>query len=37
MTSISPPMVGPELIDPMESTLLVHDDASLHQKEQVKP
>ena len=37
MTSISPPMVGPKLINPMESTLLVHDDANLHQKEQVKP
>ena len=34
MTSISPPMVGPELINPMERT---HDDARLHQKEQVKP
>ena len=37
MTSISPPMVGPELINPMERTLSVHDDTSLHQKEQVKP
>ena len=30
-------MVGPELINPMERTLSVHDDASLHQREQTKP
>ena len=31
MTSISPPMVGPKLIIPMERTLSVHDDANMHQ------
>ena len=36
MMSISLPTVGPELINPMESILSVHDDASLHQREQVK-
>ena len=35
-TSISLPMVGPELINPMERTLPVHD-ANLHQREQTKP
>ena len=30
--SISTPMVGPELINPMEKTLSVHDDANLHQR-----
>ena len=35
-TSISTPMVGPELINPMEKTLPVHDDANLHQREQMQ-
>ena len=35
-TSISLPMVGPELINPMERILPVHD-ANLHQREQTKP
>ena len=30
-------MVGHELINPMERTLPVHDDANLHQREQIKP
>ena len=35
--SISTPMVGPELINPMEKTLPIHDDANLHQREQMRP
>ena len=35
--SISIPMVGPELINPMEKTLPVYDDANLHQREQMQP
>ena len=35
--STSTPMVGPELINPMERTLSVYDDANLHQREQMKP
>ena len=35
-TSISTPMVGPELINPMEKTLPTHDDANLHQREQMR-
>ena len=35
--SISIPMVGPKLINPMEKTLPVHDDANLHQREQMQP
>ena len=34
-TSISLPMVGPELINPMERTISIHDDAN--QGEQMKP
>ena len=29
-TSISPPMIGPELINPMERTLSVQEDVNLH-------
>ena len=36
-TSVSPPMIGPKLINPKERTLSVHDDAVLHQREQMKP
>ena len=36
-TSISPPMIGPELINPMERTLSVPEDADLQQREQMKP
>ena len=34
--SIWAPMVGPELINPMKKTLSVHDDANLHQREQMQ-
>ena len=30
-------MVGPELIDSVEKSLPVHDDANLHQREQMQP
>ena len=33
---ISPPMAGPELINPMERMMPIHDDAHLGQREQVK-
>ena len=36
-TSIASPMVGPELIDSVEKSLPVHDDANLHQREQMRP
>ena len=36
-TSITSPMVGPELIDSVEKSLPVHDDANLHQREQMRP
>ena len=36
MTSLTSPMVGPELIDSVEKTLLVHDDANLHQREHLR-
>ena len=36
-TSISPPMIDPELINPMERTLSVQEDADLQQREQMKP
>ena len=36
-TSILPPMVGPKLINQMERPIPVHDDANLHQREQMKP
>ena len=36
-TSISPPTIGPELINPMERTLSVQEDANLYQREQMKP
>ena len=35
-TSITSPMVGPELIDSMVKSLPVHDDANLHQREQMR-
>ena len=35
--SISPPMVVPELINPMERTLSKHDDANMHLREQMRP
>ena len=34
-TSITSPMVGPELIDSMVKSLPVHDNANLHQREQM--
>ena len=34
-TSITTPMVGPELIDKVEKSLSVYDDADLHQREQM--
>ena len=34
--SISPPMVGPQLINPMERTLAIHDDVHPDHREQVK-
>ena len=36
-SSISPPMVGPKLINPMERTLSIHDDVHPDQREQLKP
>ena len=36
-TSISTPMVGPKLINPMEKTLPVCDDTNLHQREPMRP
>ena len=35
-TSITSPMVGPELIDSTVKSLPVHDDANLHQREQMQ-
>ena len=35
-TSITSPMVSPELIDSVEKSLPVHDDANLHQREQMR-
>ena len=35
--SITPPMVGPILINPMERALSIHDDVHPDQREQVKP
>ena len=36
-TSITTPMVGPELIDKVEKSLSIYDDADLHQREQMQP
>ena len=36
-TSTATPMVGPELIDSVKKPLPVHDDANLHQREQMRP
>ena len=36
-TSITTPMIGPELIDKVEKSLSIYDDAGLHQREQVQP
>ena len=36
-TSITTPMVGPEMIDKMEKSLSIYDDAGLHQREQMQP
>ena len=36
-TSITTPMIGLELIDKVEKSLPVYDDADLHQREQVQP
>ena len=36
-TSITSPMVGPELIDSVEKPLPIHDNANLQQKEQMQP
>ena len=36
-TGITTPMVGPELIDKAEKSLSIYDDASLHEREQMRP
>ena len=36
-TSITTPMVGPELIDKVEKSLSIYDDADLHKREQMRP
>ena len=36
-TSISTPMVGPALIDRVEKSLSIYDDADLHEREQMRP
>ena len=36
-TSITSPMVGPELIDSVEKLLPIHDNANLQQREQMQP
>ena len=35
--SITTPMIGPELIDKVETSLSIYDDADPHQREQVQP
>ena len=37
ITSITIPMVGPALIDRVEKSLSIYDDADLHEREQMRP